>query len=128
MSNKTTEEVSGVGFTPGPWYVSGVRRRIGAERFVSVVSEATQKIVVDVVYSDMTPKLHAESYADAKLIAAAPAMYEALEKAKNAIDEYRRYQNGGEMRGSYDGKSERQGLWDACGVIQSALLLAKGST
>lgn len=40
-------------------------------------------------------------------------LVEALEKAERAIAEYYRYWTGGETRGSYDGKPERQGLWEA---------------
>lgn len=41
------------------------------------------------------------------------AAEQALEATHEAISEYYRYQYGGEMRGSYDGKPERDGLWKA---------------
>ncbi|MCX2697868.1 hypothetical protein [Ochrobactrum chromiisoli] len=41
------------------------------------------------------------------------AARKALEATHEAISEYYRYQYGGEMRGSYDGKPEREGLWKA---------------
>lgn len=37
----------------------------------------------------------------------------ALKVANDAIAEYIRYLDGGEIRGSYDGKPERQGLREA---------------
>lgn len=40
-------------------------------------------------------------------------LIEALREAEAAIAEYYRYWTGGETRGSYDGKPERQGLWNA---------------
>ena len=39
------------------------------------------------------------------------AVMKALEATHEAISEYYRYQTGGEMRGSYDGKPERNALW-----------------
>ena len=57
---------------------------------------------------------------------AAPAhpaadLVEALRKAESAIAEYYRYWTGGETRGSYDGKPERQGLWEAQRDARAAL-------
>lgn len=49
------------------------------------------------------------------------ALVEALKEANAAIAEYYRYWTGGEMRGSYDGKPERKGLWNA-GYKASAAL------
>ena len=46
---------------------------------------------------------------------------EALTAADNAIREYNRYWYGGETRGSYDGKPEREHLWKA-GYATSAAL------
>jgi hypothetical protein len=46
---------------------------------------------------------------------------EALQKAHDAIAEYYRYWTGGETRGSYDGKPERAGLWEAQRAARTAL-------
>ena len=46
---------------------------------------------------------------------------EALQKAESAIAEYYRYWTGGEARGSYDGKPERKGLWDAQHIARAAI-------
>lgn len=47
----------------------------------------------------------------AELEAKLAAAEKALEATHEAISEYYRYQYGGEMRGSYDGKPERDALW-----------------
>lgn len=44
----------------------------------------------------------------------------ALEQAGDAIDEFYRYWTGGEQRGSYDGKPERDGLWKAMYEVRAA--------
>jgi hypothetical protein len=46
---------------------------------------------------------------------------EALVATEGAISEYYRYWTGGEMRGSYDGKPERAGLWKAQQRARAAL-------
>ncbi len=50
---------------------------------------------------------------------------EALGMAEDAIAEYYRYQTGGEMRGSYDGKPERANLWKAGHSARAALSEAR---
>lgn len=45
----------------------------------------------------------------------------ALKLANNAIAEYYRYWTGGETRGSYDGKPERNGLWSVQRIIVATL-------
>jgi hypothetical protein len=45
----------------------------------------------------------------------------ALERAEDAIANYHRYWTGGETRGSYDGKPERNGLWRAMYDARAAL-------
>lgn len=47
------------------------------------------------------------------LKAGVPRLREALKKCADAADEFYRYQYGGEARGSYDGKPERRGIFDA---------------
>lgn len=49
------------------------------------------------------------------------AVREALTTANDAIAEYLRYLDGGEMRGSYDGKPERDGLRRASYAARAAL-------
>jgi len=46
---------------------------------------------------------------------------EVLVMSEAAISEFYRYQYGGEMRGSYDGKPERDGLWKAMYQARAAL-------
>lgn len=62
-----------------------------------------------------------QSHADAGLLAA-------LEAAESAIAEYYRYWTGGETRGSYDGKPERNGLWEARQKARAAIAAAKGAS
>lgn len=50
---------------------------------------------------------------------------EALGATEGAIAEYYRYWTGGEMRGSYDGKPERNGLWQALHKARQSLAGAK---
>lgn len=45
----------------------------------------------------------------------------ALRDAERAIAEFYRYYTGGEMRGSYDGRPEREGLWKAMRAARSTL-------
>jgi hypothetical protein len=45
----------------------------------------------------------------------------ALKASEAAIAEYYRYWTGGETRGSYDGKPERNGLWRALQTTRAAL-------
>ena len=49
------------------------------------------------------------------------AARKALEATHEAISEYYRYQTGGEMRGSYDGKPERNALWKSMYQARAAL-------
>ena len=50
----------------------------------------------------------------------------ALRSAESAIAEFHRYWHGGETRGSYDGRPERDGLWRAMRVARSALARTAG--
>lgn len=45
----------------------------------------------------------------------------ALRTTESAIAEFHRYWHGGEIRGSYDGRPERDGLWKALYAARSAL-------
>lgn len=64
-----------------PWYVSGTRTRHNAMPVLQIISEPTGEVLALVPYSDRTPKAHAECYADARLIAAAPDLLEAAKVA-----------------------------------------------
>ncbi len=63
---------------PPPWFVSGTRTRHNAMPVLQIISEPTGEVLALVPYSDRTPKAHAECYADARLIAAAPDLLAAL--------------------------------------------------
>lgn len=64
-------------FTPGPWSVSSIRTRESGVPVLTICG-ADEKAYAMVLYSDRTPELHRASYADTRLIAAAPEMFEAL--------------------------------------------------
>jgi len=66
-----------------PWYVSGTRTRHNAMPVLQIISEPTSEVLALVPYSDRTPKAHAECYADARLIAAAPEMLDALKAVRD---------------------------------------------
>ena len=84
------------------------------------VSKETAKIK-RVEYLDLDQD-HSELKADyAVSEAQLKAARKALEATHEAISEYYRYQYGGEMRGSYDGKPERDGLWKAMYQARAAL-------
>jgi hypothetical protein len=63
--------------TPGPWQVSGVRQR-GGDWYGHPVGPDGFNIAL-VAYSDRKPGEHVTSLADARLIAAAPDLLEALQ-------------------------------------------------
>ena len=65
-------------FTPGPWSVSGVRVRVGGEPMLQI--GAGDKVYAYVLYGDGSNKQHIQAHADARLIAAAPKMYAALQE------------------------------------------------
>ena len=84
------------------------------------VSKETAKIK-RVEYLDLDQD-HSELKADyAVSEAQLKAARKALEATHEAISEFYRYQYGGEMRGSYDGKPERDGLWKAMYKARAAL-------
>lgn len=79
---------------------------IAAER---MKLEATAKVGLQL--SEQVEALEAEN----------KRLREALAMSEAAISEFYRYQYGGEMRGSYDGKPERDGLWKAMYLSRAAL-------
>jgi hypothetical protein len=68
-------------FTPGPWYVSGVRLKLGDLSWHGIY--APDEINVALVGFDLRT---GEGFKDAQLIAAAPDLYEALERMTNLAD------------------------------------------
>ena len=65
------------GHTPGPWAISCIRTRESGEPVLQILG-GDGKCYAMVFYSDKTPEEHAASYADARLIAAAPDLLAAL--------------------------------------------------
>lgn len=59
--------------------------------------------------------------AEAPLRAEVERLREAVAVSNTAMAEYYRYWTGGETRGSYDGKPEREGLWRAMYKTRAAL-------
>lgn len=89
------------------------------------VSKETAKIK-RVEYLDLDQD-HSELKADyAVSEAQLKAVRKALEATHEAISEYYRYQTGGEMRGSYDGKPERNALWKSMYKARAALEASHG--
>lgn len=70
--------------TPGPWQASGVRIKIDRQPFLQVCGGPKDYVVAYVPYSDRTPVEHIESHADQRLIAAAPALYDAIRNSDDA--------------------------------------------
>ena len=59
--------------------------------------------------------------------AQAARLLEALRVANAAIWEFHRYMYGGELRGSYNGDSERKGLWAAGNLARATLAKVEGA-
>ena len=98
--------------TPGPWQVSGGRSRL--ETYGHTIGPDGFSIAC-VFYSDQTNAEHIASLADARLIAAAPDLLEAMKEAKNGL----RYW---EPQTAY-GASERARI---CALVDAAIAKAKG--
>lgn len=69
-----------------PWFVSGARTRHNSMPVLQIISEPSSEVLALIPYSDRTPKAHAECYADARLIAAAPELYEIVKMIRVSID------------------------------------------
>lgn len=69
--------------SPGPWSVSGVRIRQGGEPFLQIM-KADGRTIALVSYSDLTPRDHVESHADARLMAAAWEIFNAIANSDDA--------------------------------------------
>lgn len=72
-------------------------------------------------YADMARFMAEEDASKAKAKEERDALQKALSQAHGAIYEFYRYSTGGETRGSYDGKPEREGLWKAMYAARAAL-------
>ena len=94
-----------------PWYVSGVRTRHSAMPMLQIISEPTAEVLALVPYSDRTPKAHAECYADARLIAAAPDLLAALK--------------GLQDRMTFDARVDTQDRMDAMRAASAAIAKAE---
>lgn len=74
-------------FTPGPWQVSGIRQ--SSDKYKGHMVGPDGDGVVVVPYND---KDHIECLANARLIAAAPEMYDVLKEAADCLAEiYAKY-------------------------------------
>jgi hypothetical protein len=67
-------------WTKGPWSVSCVRTRWQGNAVLQILGQFPKGdgVVAFLPYSDQTDQLHRECYADARLVAAAPSLYEAV--------------------------------------------------
>lgn len=70
-------------WTPGPWQMSGGRR--SDVIYGHGIGPDGGLMIAAVPYSDLTPGEHIASLADARLIASAPCLYEALVEAKKEL-------------------------------------------
>jgi hypothetical protein len=71
--------------TPGPWIVSGVRRKIGGMDCIRITREADGGEVAYVQQTDTITKGWGLPLNDAKLLAAAPDMLEALKTCEEMV-------------------------------------------
>ena len=69
--------------TPGPFTISGVRTRLGGVPVLQILG-ADDKVWFYVPYSDRTTKDHADSYQDARRIAANPLLVDVFAAAVHA--------------------------------------------
>lgn len=111
--------------TAGPWGADGLRdNRIvwsGPENrvcFMAIYPKAHADSLAIVALHNAYPLLTATIDAQAAEIA---RLREALAKSEDAMREMFRYYDGGETRGSYDGKPERAQLRTAWQIARAAL-------
>ena len=107
--------------TPGPWEIKEGDTLIIAN-VVDTQDDYDYLMVAGVVGLPDDPV----ALANLALIAAAPELLEALRVADDAIKEMFRYYDGGETRGSYDGKPERAQLRKAGYTARAAIAKAMG--
>lgn len=95
---KTERETAADLVSKAPWYVSGVRTRHNGMNVLQIISEPAGEVLALVPYSDRTPKAHAECYADANLIAAAPELLAAAKHLSELSDQIYVEMSGAENR------------------------------
>lgn len=108
------------GHTPGPWRTEAADM-FGDHNIVLADGGDDCRAIAAVVSNLRPPE---EVAANAAVIAAAPDLLVALKVASDAINEMFRYFDGGETRGSYDGKPERAQLRKAGYAAKAALAKA----
>lgn len=107
--------------TPGPWTMSGGRSRITDTKTTFHFVGPDKIWIAAVPYSDKTTEEHLASLADARLIAAAPDLYEALKEAEQFIS------NGIELGYiTMPPTDSRDRALKVPGIIQAALAKAEG--
>ena len=85
-SPSTCSVTSGQSHTPGPWFRSGMRQKVGGADTHSVIATVDGKeIIVASVWYDR--ETH-EGFRDANLIAAAPDLLEACLSAENWLESW----------------------------------------
>ncbi len=102
--------------TPGPWYVGQTQND------------------ADIVYAEGRPneyrriaEIDSDNYeANARLIAAAPALLAALQKIVSAEPEAEPNDEYDDMEGAFNDGYEH-GVWDMAQIARAALALAEGS-
>ena len=105
-------------WTPGPWQVSGVRSAFPSKAAKPIWVGPDGRSIAAVMFSDLTPAEFVASNADARLIAAAPDLYEALVSMLTAADAY----------GREVSDAERKHFSDAWAKARAALAKARGKT
>lgn len=98
--------------TPGPWSVSKTNGMI-------VVHKPGGTVIADVAGDSKM------AMSNANLIAAAPEMYEALDKAENELDLAIRKIYGMGINGDVDGY---QAIWNVLDQVKSAIAKARGGS
>ena len=88
---------------------------------VAVLVEMRELILAGRADHHAEPWTRHREAAEAPLRAEVERLREAVAASNAAIAEYYRYWTGGETRGSYDGKPEREGLWRAMYKTRAAL-------
>jgi len=107
--------------------VARLRGQVERERATSTGEWASQREndALTIRYHEMKARATTAESDLAALRAEVERKDKALREAGEAIAEYFRYLNGGETRGSYDGKPEREGLRKAGYAVSRALAPAK---
>ncbi|CCB64433.1 hypothetical protein [Hyphomicrobium sp. MC1] len=108
-------------FTPGPWFVSGVRFRMNGNDWHSINRYNDEKLKDENIACVGFDPRTGLGFHDAKLIAAAPDLYEALNNLVATVLDYERVNNLSPAPG-------RKCCWDATEHAINALSKALGET